>query len=73
MAPRPAGQNYALLRPPARSRCRLGFGIRRGKVPLWFAPEGVEPRDKWSYRVFNSMPHVGAECRAVVKQLVYLK
>ena len=35
------------------------------EVPLWFAPEGVEPRDEWSYRVFNSMPHVGAECRAV--------
>ena len=35
------------------------------EIPLWFAPEGVEPRDEWSYRVFNSMPHVGTECRAV--------
>ena len=35
------------------------------EVPLWFAPKDVEPRDEWSYRVFNSMPHVGAECRAV--------
>ena len=35
------------------------------EVPLWFAPEGEEPRDIWSYRKFNSMPHVGAECRAV--------
>ena len=35
------------------------------EVPLWFAPDGVEPRDVWSYREFNSMPHVGTECRAV--------
>ena len=35
------------------------------EVPLWFAPEGIEPRDIWSYRTFNSMPHVGAECRSV--------
>ena len=35
------------------------------EIPLWFAPEGIEPRDEWSYRVFNSMPHVGTECRAV--------
>lgn len=35
------------------------------EVPLWFAPEGEEARDIWSYRTFNSMPHVGAECRAV--------
>jgi dimethylglycine dehydrogenase len=35
------------------------------EVPLWFAPQGEEPRDIWSYRTFNSMPHVGAECRAV--------
>lgn len=42
------------------------FGAVYGwEVPLWFAPEGEEPRDIWSYRTFNSMPHVGAECRAV--------
>ena len=42
------------------------FGSVYGwEVPLWFAPEGEEPRDIWSYRTFNSMPHVGAECRAV--------
>jgi dimethylglycine dehydrogenase len=35
------------------------------EVPLWFAPEGVEARDVWSYRVFNCKAHVGAECRAV--------
>ena len=32
---------------------------------MWFAPKGEEARDIWSYRTFNSMPHVGAECRAV--------
>jgi dimethylglycine dehydrogenase len=35
------------------------------EIPLWFAPEGAEARDVWSYRSFNSMPHIGAECRAV--------
>ena len=38
------------------------------EVPLWFAPDGVEPHDVWSYRTFNSMPHVGTECRAVREQ-----
>ncbi len=42
------------------------FGSVYGwEVPLWFAPQGTEPKDIWSYRTFNSMPHVGAECRAV--------
>ena len=35
------------------------------EIPLWFAPEDTEPKDIWSYRTFNSMPHIGAECRAV--------
>ncbi|MDH3667511.1 MAG: FAD-dependent oxidoreductase [Paracoccaceae bacterium] len=35
------------------------------ETPLWFAPEGVEPRDIWSYRRFNSLPHVATECEAV--------
>ena len=35
------------------------------EVPLWFAPEGEERADIWSYRTFNSMPHVETECRAV--------
>ena len=38
------------------------------EIPLWFAPEGEEAKDIWSYRKFNSMPHVGAECRAVRAQ-----
>ncbi len=35
------------------------------EVPNWFAPEGVEPRDEWSYRTFNCLPHVADECHAV--------
>ena len=35
------------------------------EVPLWFAPEGVEPRDIPSYRRSNDFEHVGAECRTV--------
>ncbi|MEM7193449.1 MAG: FAD-dependent oxidoreductase [Pseudomonadota bacterium] len=35
------------------------------EIPLWFAPKGVEPKDVWSYRTFNCMPHIGSECRAV--------
>ena len=35
------------------------------EVPIWFAPKGVEPMDIWSYRTFNSMPHVRAECLSV--------
>ncbi|MEM7222931.1 MAG: FAD-dependent oxidoreductase [Pseudomonadota bacterium] len=35
------------------------------EVPLWFAPEGTEARDVWSYREFNSKEHVGNECRAI--------
>lgn len=40
------------------------FGMRAGwEVPLWFAPDGVEPRDELSFRRANWFPHVGAECR----------
>ena len=31
----------------------------------WFAPEGVEPRDVWSFRRTNYFEPVGAECRHV--------
>ena len=61
----PARQDDALLR-PANIRPGAVWGAVYGwEVPLWFAPEGEEARDIWSYRTFNSMPHVGAECRAV--------
>ncbi|MDJ0949123.1 MAG: FAD-dependent oxidoreductase [Alphaproteobacteria bacterium] len=33
--------------------------------PNWFAPEGVEPKDVWSFRRTNYFEHVGNECRHV--------
>ncbi len=42
------------------------FGAAYGwEVPNWFAPEGVEPKDRASYRRSNYFEHVGGECRAV--------
>ena len=35
------------------------------ELPAWFAPQGVEPIDRYSYRRANYFPHVGAECCAV--------
>ena len=35
------------------------------ETPLWFAPEGVEARDIFSFHRSNDFEHVGAECRAV--------
>ena len=35
------------------------------ELPAWFAPRGVEPVDRYSYRRANWFHHVGAECRAV--------
>lgn len=34
--------------------------------PNWFAPEGVEARDVWSFRRTNYFEHVGNECRHVM-------
>ena len=63
----PAARNAKTV--PCHDRledARAAFGAVYGwEVPLWFAPEGVEPKDVWSYRTFNSKPHVGAECKAV--------
>jgi dimethylglycine dehydrogenase len=40
------------------------FGQRYGwERANWFAPPGVEPRDKWSFRRTNYFQHVGDECR----------
>ena len=40
------------------------FGQRYGwERANWFAPPGVEPRDKWSFRRSNYFQHVGDECR----------
>ncbi len=35
------------------------------ETPLWYAPQGVEAKDIYSYREFNYFPHVGAEVKAV--------
>ncbi len=41
------------------------WGQRYGwERPNWFAPEGIEPRDVWSFRRTNYFAHVGEECRA---------
>ena len=38
------------------------FGLEHA---LWFAPDGVEPREDVTYRRSNAHGHVGDECRAV--------
>lgn len=45
---------------------RMGavFGQRYGwERPNWFAPPGVEPADRWSFRRSNYFEHVGNESR----------
>lgn len=45
---------------------RACFGETAGwERPLWFAPEGVEPRAEHSYGRQNWFPFVAEECRAV--------
>ena len=42
------------------------WGQRYGwERPNWFAPEGVERKDRWSFRRSNYFEHVGRECRRV--------
>ena len=42
------------------------FGATYGwEIPTWFAPTGVERRDRHSYRRSNYFEHVAQECRAV--------
>ncbi|NNG03977.1 MAG: FAD-dependent oxidoreductase [Inquilinus sp.] len=42
------------------------WGQRYGwERPNWFAPDGVERKDVWSFRRTNYFDHVGNECRAV--------
>jgi glycine cleavage system aminomethyltransferase T len=42
------------------------MGFRFGwERPLWFAPQGVEPRDELTFRRPNWLDHVAEECRAV--------
>lgn len=37
--------------------------------PNWFAPEGVEAKDVWSFRRSNYFEHVGNECRHVSEKV----
>jgi dimethylglycine dehydrogenase len=51
---------------------RMGavFGQRYGwERANWFAPMGVEPRDKWSFRRTNYFPHVGHEALRIREQV----
>jgi dimethylglycine dehydrogenase len=51
---------------------RMGavFGQRYGwERANWFAPEGVEPKDEWSFRRSNYFEHVGNECRRLREQV----
>jgi dimethylglycine dehydrogenase len=51
---------------------RMGavFGQRYGwERANWFAPEGVEPKDDWSFRRSNYFEHVGNECRRLREQV----
>ncbi len=42
------------------------FGASNGwETPVWFAPAGVEPRDRYSFRRSNYFPHVANEVVAV--------
>ncbi len=42
------------------------WGQRYGwERPNWFAPEGVERKDVWSFRRSNYFEHVGNECRTL--------
>ena len=64
---RPAGRPLKtdLLFEQLRDRGAV-FGFRSGwERPLWFAPDGVEPRDELTLRRPNWLEHVAAECRAV--------
>jgi dimethylglycine dehydrogenase len=47
------------------SRGAVWGSVYGWEAPLWFAPEGVEPRDRYSYREFKYMPYVAEEVEAV--------
>jgi dimethylglycine dehydrogenase len=55
--------------PPCYDRLKAGgavFGVLNGwEVPVWYAPNGVEPRDAYSYRRSPYFEHVGNEALAV--------
>ena len=46
------------------------FGqLFRWERPNWFAPEGVEQKDDWSFRRSSYFEHVGNECKNVAKNV----
>ncbi len=62
-AARPLKQTPCYDRMKARGAV---FGSVYGwERPNWFAPKGVEAKDKWSFRRTNYFEHVGNECRHV--------
>ncbi|MFQ5993881.1 MAG: FAD-dependent oxidoreductase [Acidiferrobacterales bacterium] len=49
------------------------WGQRYGwERPNWFAPQGVEPKDVWSFRRSNYFEHVGTECRLVRERVAII-
>ena len=60
-----SGEDQPLPRAARGPRRGLGASATAGSGPNWFAPEGTEGRDEWSFRRTNYFEPVGAECRAV--------
>jgi dimethylglycine dehydrogenase len=71
----PAGR--PLRTSPIYDRLKAGnavFGESYGlEYPLWFAPEGSEARDEFSFRRSTDFAHVGAECRTVRERVGVLE
>lgn len=55
---------------PELDRMGAVWGQRYGwERANWFAPPGVERRDRWSFRRTNYFEHVGNECRRIREQV----
>ena len=67
-ASRPVRKSPLHDRLAARNAC---FGEAMGwERPLWFAPEGVEPKDVYSYHKPNWFAYTAEECRAAREGVV---
>ena len=67
-ASRPVRKSPLHDRLAARNAC---FGEAMGwERPLWFAPEGVEPKDVYSYHSPNWFAYTAEECRAAREGVV---
>jgi len=68
---RPAGRPLRTM--PCHDRMKdkgAVFGQIHGwERPNWFAPEGVEAKDVWSFRRTNYFEHVGNECKNVMENV----